>query len=259
MKDLINQLPGSDPSSEEKLYRLLLYKTYPKILRFLLNRGRSEADAEDLFQDAFMAFVKSVKNGNFSLKVMTFKTDLDQIESFMMGTVKNLWKKLEEKDKRKPIGIFDTHPGGLEPEFLSGIVTEKFQELDSAIRVVMTAFFFDKLSFKEIGKREIPPKNARAMKRTFQKCIQQFLESINEEIKNELDHRRLELISAEAILELSERCQKMLKHFYSREDKKSMIEIAELLGYASEGAAKVAKNECINTLRIKVAEKLMET
>jgi RNA polymerase sigma factor (sigma-70 family) len=75
-----------------------------------------------------------------------------------------------------------------------------------------------------------------------------FREDISKEIEKE---KKLQLVE-KAIASLGEKCRKILRLFYF--DKKSMDEIAKLLGYNSENTAKNQKYKCLESAKKKLEE-----
>jgi RNA polymerase sigma factor (sigma-70 family) len=75
-----------------------------------------------------------------------------------------------------------------------------------------------------------------------------FQEDISKEVEKE---QRFQL-AEKAIASLGEKCRNILMFFYV--ERKSMLEIAGLLGYSSENTAKNQKFKCLESARKKLQE-----
>ena len=75
---------------------------------------------------------------------------------------------------------------------------------------------------------------------------------LHEDMNKELEKEKELQLAEKAISSLGEKCREILILFYM--DRKSMAEIAELLGYSSENTAKNQKFKCLESARKKLQE-----
>lgn len=76
--------------------------------------------------------------------------------------------------------------------------------------------------------------------------------ALQEDIGKEVEKERKLQLAEKAIASLGEKCRQILMLFYI--DRKSMAEIAGLLGYSSENTAKNQKFKCLESARKKLKE-----
>ena len=75
---------------------------------------------------------------------------------------------------------------------------------------------------------------------------------LHEDMNKDLEKEKELQLAEKAISSLGEQCREILILFYM--DRKSMAEIAELLGYSSENTAKNQKFKCLESARKKLQE-----
>lgn len=100
----IVDLKSENSFSFGKLYQ----NNFGKISNFIQNNSGSQADAEDIFQDAMMVLVEKLRQENFQLTA--------SIDTYIYAICKNLWfKKLRNKNYELSIGELQSS------DFLSSI------------------------------------------------------------------------------------------------------------------------------------------
>lgn len=177
---IVGILSGKDDNVLNHLYQ----SCFPRVRRFVLSRQGSEADAQDIFQDAVMTFFTKVVNNKFDRKY--------KVEPFIIGVCKNLWVDKFRKDKRIKFVdeesqidevinnqydyIFDQERAELVNEVLSTI-GESCKEI--LIRVINQG-----MSMKEIA-QELGYQSVDSAKTQHYKCRQKLIKKFkdNEYIK----------------------------------------------------------------------------
>jgi len=87
MKDILIDLKSESNFAFGKLYQ----DNFGKISNFVQNNSGSQADAEDLFQEAMMVLVEKLRQDNFQLTA--------SMGTYVYAICKNLWfKKLRDKN-----------------------------------------------------------------------------------------------------------------------------------------------------------------
>lgn len=127
------------------------------IFRCACRLSRKVHDAEDLTQETFYYAIKNFHQ----------LQDLDKARNWLFAILKNLFLKDMEKNKKRIDVHFDaisnTLSGvtNLEGEFLRGetqkVVRDVLDKLDERLKRPIIMFYYEKLSYKEIGKNlELP-------------------------------------------------------------------------------------------------------
>ncbi len=157
-----------------------LYKAYlPKIKGMVLKNNGDEDEAQDIFQDAIMAFYKQVKTGKFKEQY--------QIGAFIYSVSRNLWINYIKK-KNKSISITEReYIIPLEEDVLRDMITkerekkvmEVFSQIGERCQELLTYSIFRKYSMKEICKRMGFSTENAAKTRNY-KCKQKLIRLVKE-------------------------------------------------------------------------------
>ena len=70
LKNLLKGVRSNDSQSKGMLYLYLRETCFPKIERYLLNRGANREDAADFFQDAILILLDAIQREKFKLMPM---------------------------------------------------------------------------------------------------------------------------------------------------------------------------------------------
>ena len=164
----------------------LYAEMYPKVRIYILQNNGSEAQAKDIFQDAFLAFWKNIKEGKFNMH----KTS--SVKGYLMTIAKNKWiDYLRSSAYKKTITadtILQLHSENEENESGSGqnekqkaAMQNALRKLGDNCRTVLKLFYFERMSMNEISKRlNIGAASARNQK---YRCMEK-LRSLTLELKN---------------------------------------------------------------------------
>lgn len=157
-----------------------LYKTYYRMLeRYVLVNSGNEMDAEDLIQDVMVAFVDLVKQGRYrgeaSVKsfLHTLARNLWITELRKRGSMakRNEWFELERDRLTDDVSDYVTYSEAQQT------VAELFDRLGETCRMILTLFYYDDLSMKEILKRT-HYENEQVLRNRKYKCLKEIAELI---------------------------------------------------------------------------------
>jgi DNA-directed RNA polymerase specialized sigma24 family protein len=82
-----------DPKERELMFMELYQNTFPKVARFVANRGGSFQDVKDIFQDSLVIFYEKKVETSFDINISD--------ESYLIGIAKHLWIRKFKDDQRK--------------------------------------------------------------------------------------------------------------------------------------------------------------
>jgi RNA polymerase sigma factor (sigma-70 family) len=161
---------------------LFLYQEHAIVTRsFIMGRGGSEQDADDIFQETVISFIDTVQKGNFRFE--------SGIRTFLISISKNLW--LNEMRKRTRSGnrekVFENNREQ-EDEGISEVIGNRelklqLQKLLAALggscRKILTLFYYENLSMKEIVSY-LHYENEQVVRNKKYKCLQQLTGMLKE-------------------------------------------------------------------------------
>lgn len=255
---MVSNIQKGDTYAEGCLYRRLLHACYPTVRGFIRNKGMQEADAEDFFQDGFIALIKSIKLQRFKFRTLPVISKIDQLSSFIMQTVKNLWKKRLRQNSRPEVNWNTEQELQNEFELLEGLSEETLNQLSISCRELLIAHFREKVSLHELGKQRTPRLKGSELQKELSPCVKNYLEILNSEAQGETKSE-LYKIAFSVIKEMDSNCSKILLFFYSDSEKMKMTEIAKALNYKNAHAVRTAKYNCMKDLNLKIAEKMIQS
>lgn len=173
---------GSKKEVNETLTHI--YKAnYAVISRFIQRNNGSESDAKDIFQDSLIVLFENVKHKELNLTC--------SISTYLYSISRNLWlKRLKAKkisirveDVQDFISLPDEVLPHQSPE-LNTLLMGIFSHLTSKCREILTFFYYEDLSMKEIGKLT-GYKSEQAVKNKKFKCMKELMSIISSSKKNE--------------------------------------------------------------------------
>jgi len=120
------------------------------VYRIALKMVKHEADAQDVFQDVFMRYIKYAKN----------LTSLDHVKHWLIRTTINRCKDFFEDEKRQA-HLMEAHSEKLKTAAPKDpySVREAVQELDKKYRIVVHLFYFEGYKIREIAELLDEPEN----------------------------------------------------------------------------------------------------
>lgn len=153
-----------------------LYQEHAAVTRsFIMGRGGSEQDADDIFQETVISFIDAVQKGKFRSE--------SSIRTFLISISKNLW--MNEMRKRSRAGnrdkVFEISRDQEDPGISEAIGDRELKQqlqkmLDSlgdACRKILTLFYYENLSMKEMV-AHLHYENEQVVRNKKYKCLQQL-------------------------------------------------------------------------------------
>lgn len=155
-----------------------LYHGYPKVQSWIIGKGGTKSDAQDIFQEALIILVRKVSENNFSLS--------SKLSTYLFGICKLLWR---SELKRKNISIsgdwkmelVESEQNNLE-EFLN--TERKFQKLEKVLqdigdrcRQLLVLFYYRSLSMQQIADK-MDFSSAKLAKNQKYKCMERAKKKI---------------------------------------------------------------------------------
>lgn len=165
-------------TNEERLLRDFYVSEYPKTKYYILKHGGSLENAKDIFQEAYFACWKKISSKEF------VPDSRSQIEAYLFTAAKNKWKDQMRKGKRKKKISLDhiihnlvaeegTTLADMEIQDKRLTITlEAFENLGEACRNLLSKFYYEKLSIREIA-LDLEIEEASAKNKKY-RCIQKL-------------------------------------------------------------------------------------
>jgi RNA polymerase sigma factor (sigma-70 family) len=171
-------LIGKKESLNEAIHAI--YRQYAEpVQAFIMSKGGSQQDAEDVFQETVTAFVDIVQKGKYRGEAV--------IRTFLIAVSKNVWYNAIKKRSRSAERdkIFDNT---IEKEELdiSHFIAERevkqelgalLDQLGENCKKILIMFYYENLSMKEMLSR-FSYENEQVIRNKKYKCLQQLAEII---------------------------------------------------------------------------------
>ncbi len=153
---------------------------YPKTKYYVLKNGGTLDNANDVFQEAYFACWKKLSTGKFRPK------NKAEIEAYLFTIAKNKWIDFTRTAaKKKTISIDEKiyeltddetskSSDRIEKEHQLNITLTAFENLGQACKDLLTQFYFQKLSLRDIAKN-LDMEEASAKNKKY-RCIQKLKE-----------------------------------------------------------------------------------
>ncbi|HZK64979.1 MAG TPA: sigma-70 family RNA polymerase sigma factor [Puia sp.] len=161
---------------------LQLYQEHAAVARsFIMGRGGSEQDADDIFQETVISFIDTVQKGKFRFD--------SGIRTFLISISKNLWlnelRKRQRSDNREK--IFETsreqEDAGVSEAIGDRELKQQLQKmldgLGESCRKILILFYYENLPMKEIVSH-LHYENEQVVRNKKYKCLQQLTEMLKE-------------------------------------------------------------------------------
>lgn len=164
MKDseILDRIKKADEGALKYLYQ----KYYRMMVRMVINNSGTEEEAQDIFQDSLIIFWEKVINNELQLT--------SKISTYLYSICLNLWRK--ELDRKKRLSR-EEKDGEIIPEHdqneIVKIMHSCINELGDTCKQVLTLYYFEKLSMKEIAET-LNFSNADTAKTKKYKCKQEL-------------------------------------------------------------------------------------
>ncbi len=177
--ELIDEICGNK-RLEEAIQQL--YQEHALIARsFIMGKGATEHDADDIFQETVISFIDSVQKGKFRRE--------SGIRTFLISISKNLW--YNEIRRRQRAGnrerLYEMERLQDEPDIpeLAGdqevkkILNQMLNELGDSCKKILELFYFDNLSMKEIVSH-LHYENEQVVRNKKYKCLQKLTDRMKQ-------------------------------------------------------------------------------
>jgi RNA polymerase sigma factor (sigma-70 family) len=159
-----------------------LYKEHAEITRsFIMGKGGTEQDADDIFQETVVSFIDSVQKAKFRQE--------SGIRTFLISISKNLWyneirrrqragnrEKLFDSDReQEDAGISEI----IQDRELKKQLNQLLQDLGDSCRKILELFYYENLSMKEIVSH-LHYENEQVIRNKKYKCLQQLTDKMKQ-------------------------------------------------------------------------------
>jgi RNA polymerase sigma factor (sigma-70 family) len=161
---------------------LQLYQDHSEITRsFIMGKGGTEQDADDIFQETIVSFIDSVQKVKFRQE--------SGIRTFLISISKNIWyneiRRRQRAGNREKIFEMDRHQEeGPVTEMINDRemkqqLNKMLQELGESCRKILELFYYENLSMKEIVS-QMHYENEQVVRNKKYKCLQQLTEKMKQ-------------------------------------------------------------------------------
>lgn len=163
---LIDSIKANDEQVLKNLYNENFYKTQ----QYILNNSGSVEEAEDMYQDAFVTVWENVQDSKFVPK------NASALNGYLYTIAKNKWLNHLNSARYRKTNSYDTNMNVLNEESTEmndefennddiNEVANAFNRLGEACKKLLSAFYYDNKSLREIAKVfEITEASARNKK-----------------------------------------------------------------------------------------------
>jgi RNA polymerase sigma factor (sigma-70 family) len=159
-----------------------LYREHAEITRsFIMGKGGTEQDADDIFQETVVSFIETVQKGKFRQE--------SGIRTFLIAISKNLWyneiRRRQRADNREKLFVSDNSEEDsnvsdlIRDRELKQQLSEVLQELGNSCRKILELFYFENLPMKEIV-LHLHYENEQVVRNKKYKCLQQLTDKIKQ-------------------------------------------------------------------------------
>lgn len=145
--------------NKECVLRSIYVEVFPKVRAYVLQNKGDEALAKDIFQDAFLAFWKNIRNKKYEVR------EESAVQAYLFTIAKNKWiDYLRSNHYRKVVGNFNITTVGeciqdeenLEEENEENgkrlmAIRRAMAQLGEECKMVLTQFYFERLSIDKIA------------------------------------------------------------------------------------------------------------
>ena len=148
---------------------------------FIMGKGGTEQDADDIFQETIVSFIDIVQKGKFRQE--------SSIGTFLISISKNLWyneirrrqragnrEKIFELDRNQEEGpVTET----IQDREMKQQLNKLLQEMGESCRRILSLFYYENLSMKEIVS-QMHYENEQVVRNKKYKCLQQLTDKIKQ-------------------------------------------------------------------------------
>jgi RNA polymerase sigma factor (sigma-70 family) len=152
-----------------------LYKKWPDIKRYLQTLGCKASDAEDIFQEALLIFIRKKEDKNFELTVAPFH--------YVKNTCKFLWYNQSRKQSKHRIVSTDDdfaeeeNDEWLQKEIRLQRIEEAMSSLGKQCQDILNFFYTKGMSMIDIAKK-VGLRNDKVVKAQKYRCLNKLKDSV---------------------------------------------------------------------------------
>ncbi len=149
-----------------------LYKKWPEVRRFLFKLGCDSSNAEDIFQEALVIFVRKNQDPTFNLTV-------DPI-FYVRNTCKLLWYNQSRKEGKRTTfeleqDVIALNDDWFQKEVQLGIIEKAIEQLGEQCRQILQLFYGAGKAMSEIANK-VGLRNEQVAKAQKYRCLQKAKE-----------------------------------------------------------------------------------
>jgi RNA polymerase sigma factor (sigma-70 family) len=149
-----------------------LYKKWPEVRRFLSKLGCDASNAEDIFQEALVIFVRKNQDQSFTLTVEPI--------FYVRNTCKLLWYNQSRKQGKYPTFELDHDVIALNDDWYQkevqlGIIEKAIEQLGEQCQQILQLFYGAGKAMSEIAKK-VGLRNEQVVKAQKYRCLQKAKE-----------------------------------------------------------------------------------
>ena len=178
--ELLNWLKASNYNDREKAFEYIYQNYYEGIKTYILQNNGSAEDVRDLFQDAIVVLYNQVLKGAFR--------EQSTVKTYFYGICRNIWYKKLAK-KKGTLEIETLKETSLDNEVVDQIlignereqlISRLMNQLSMECMQILTFFYFDKLSMKEI-QAKLHLASVQVAKNKKMKCLKKLRTLVSED------------------------------------------------------------------------------
>lgn len=163
--------------NDSKVLKELYQHNFDKVKAYVLQNSGNQDQAKDLYQDAFIALWKNVKDNKFEPK------NANELGAYLFTIAKNKWldtvrsKRFkstvkQEENHLKLVQNDENEPEIGEKQEKLNKVLNALKDLEKGCRELLSQFYFEKKSMQQIGEdADLDPASARNKK---YRCMQKL-------------------------------------------------------------------------------------
>jgi len=176
-QELCELLTTGGKNQVSNVLELIYVRYYPAVEKYIVQKGGSENEAKDIYQEGMTAFYLQVKKGNYRQE--------SKIKTYLIAICKRLWFK--EIKKRKPRvelteNMFTPEEMKLnlkeeEPSDLTYDVFQVFKQISEDCQKILELYYFERYSMQAIA-QEFNFSGVQSAKNKKMKCLKYLRQKI---------------------------------------------------------------------------------
>jgi len=142
---MLTEVPVASSATKETLFTRLYLQAFPAVARYISRKGGTLEEAQDIFQEALLAYYEKVVIDQFEPQ--------SSHRAYILGIARNLWLKAQEKSIRtesiSDLDLSETSVG----QPISEKLLSFLQQAGKKCMDVLQSFYYEKLSMREVSAR----------------------------------------------------------------------------------------------------------